>query len=79
MDIKCYSYVMGNKQFLYKCTDNNNKFRFVGMGNWESCREFIVNEFNVMRQWVLLLNEHYDGKKFFHYDVQILFVKVDKE
>ena len=69
--IVCY-YLYKMKKFVYKQIDKTDKFRFVGKGNWKDCLEFIVNEFNVYRQWVLKQSEHL-GKKMNHFDVRILF------
>lgn len=62
---------MKEKKFKYQRI-KDNLFRFVGYGSWINCREFIVNEFNCYRQWIILVKEHY-GKKINHYDVKILF------
>lgn len=71
--VSCY-YLLIMKKFVYKQIDKTDKFRFVGKGNWKDCLEFIVNEFNVYRQWVMKQSEHL-GKKMNHFDVRILFLE----
>jgi len=66
-------YYMKHAEFYYKRI-NGNKFRFVGEGDWIKCREFIVNEFNSYRQWIILLCE-YRGHKINYFDVKILFLE----